>query len=186
MLTTINKNVISEDDIKLIMNRWDRTDEKHHDSLGRLVWDFHHHENEKDREYIMGKIDPYLPKTEVFNYVMYGHIAEHQKGAFLPYNVDLFPECTGVVIVFFCDSVSGGRLLVNDTIVSPTMGTVVTIEEPDAQQYQIETVYENSKTTLHYAIIHFTDQEPQVIEEPEDNSENFKTAQVNIGDEDAD
>ena len=98
----------------------------------------------------------------------------------------MFPECTGVVIVFFCDSVSGGRLLVNDTIVSPTMGTVVTIEEPDAQQYQIETVYENSKTSLHYAIIHFTDQEPQVIEEPEDNSENFQTAQVNIGDEDAD
>ena len=51
MLTTINKNVISEDDIKLIMNRWDRTDDKHPDSLGRLVWDFHHHENEKERIY---------------------------------------------------------------------------------------------------------------------------------------
>lgn len=184
MLTFISKNVLSEDEVKLIMNRFDRN-EKHLDSLGRAVYNFHTEENAKDRDYIMDKIDPFFPNNPSFNYVLYGHIAEHQQGAFLPYNVDLFDNVTGMGIVFLSENVSGGRLIVNDTIVSPTLGTIVCFQEPSIQQFMIETIYDNTKSPLHYIICAFTDEEPVFAEddEPEQemsSEEEFEVATVNV------
>ena len=188
MITTIAKNALPEDDIKLIMNRFDKTDKsneeiRYMDLLGRDTWDFYSGDQDKDRNFILDKINPLLVKEPEFSYIVTGQIFRAFSGAFLPYNVVLSDDVTGVVIVSFSNNVSGGRIIVNDTIVSPTLGTIVSITEPQNQQFQIETVYDNSSAPFIYLMLMFSDHVIEKKEEPKQEElagENFETVKINV------
>lgn len=188
MITTIAKNALPEDDIKLIMARFDKTDAtnekiRYMDLLGRDTWDFYTEDQEKDRDFIISKVNPFLVKEPEFSFIVTGQIFRAFSGAFLPYNVDLTDDITGVAIVSFSNNVSGGRIIVNDTIVSPTLGTIVSITEPLNQQYQIETVYDNTSAPFIYLMLMFSDHVIEKEKEPKQEElagENFETVKINV------
>lgn len=89
MITTIAKNALPEDDIKLIMNRFDKTDKsneeiRYMDLLGRDTWDFYSGDQDKDRNFILDKINPLLVKEPEFSYIVTGQSLELSVVHFYP------------------------------------------------------------------------------------------------------
>ena len=161
---------LSPDDCRLIIERFQRTpftqcvegeqtedflpvpvDErdnhrmKYKDDFGKEMYCFSHELN-KDFDYIVEKVQPFLPQNVDFEVIHFGQIIRYPKDASRPPNKDGAERGdTGIVVVELNDAFEGGRITVDGHLIYPKVGTIISWNNPNHRFNGVEPILTGEK-----------------------------------------
>jgi len=120
---------------------------KYVDTLGRTCYNLA--PDNPDFDYVIDKIEPFLPKSEKFARVTFCQFIHYPEGTFMPYHKDSADKNdTGTALVFLNEDFRGGRLSVNGVDVNPSLGDVIAFEDSTEVWHGVEPIYKGDRIVV--------------------------------------
>jgi len=119
---------------------------KYFDVYGRLCYSIG--PSNKDFTSIIDFIDYLLPKSDDFARISYMQIIQYPVDTFIGFHKDIAEEDSGTAIFFLNDDFEGGKLIVDNIIVTPSQGTMVAFNNSTQRWHGTEPVYKGDRFVL--------------------------------------
>jgi hypothetical protein len=206
-ITIVYKNVVKKDTCKMILSRFiaaEMTEAetglgrgevaiakdpeenyrlKYTDHFGRICYNLS--PENPDFEYVMEKIDEYLPKTTDFTRVTFCQIIQYPEGSWMNFHRDEAVETdTGTCLLFLNDNFRGGRLILDGDIFTPSTGTLVSFNNNTQRFHGVEPVLDGDRFVVAVwfdpgDIDEFNELHPE-NEEPMKATKTFNAVSINV------
>jgi hypothetical protein len=165
------EEALTPDDCKLIIARFERTPftemtegehgeglvavneeeecrVKYIDSLGNINYNISHSNNE-DFDYIMDKVDPFLPKNDQFGSINFASITKYPVNAFMPPHKDEADlNRTATALILLNDDFEGGQIIIDGHIIYPRTGSCYAFNNPTERWYTVNPVFKGESYVL--------------------------------------
>jgi hypothetical protein len=153
---------------------------KYVDQFGKVIYNIIHPDNE-DFDYIMEKVNPFLPKNDEFGTINFASILKYPVNALMPPHKDVADlNDTAAALILLNEDYEGGRLSVDGHIIYPRTGSVIAFNNPTERWHSVEPIYEGARYCL-ALWFGFTEEYMEVNEqeqEQEEKREGFKTVHL--------
>ena len=154
---------------------------KYIDSLGNINYNISHSNNE-DFDYIMDKVDPFLPKNDQFGSINFASITKYPVNAFMPpHKDDTDLNRTAAALILLNEDYEGGQIIIDGHIIYPRTGSFFCWNNPTERWYTVNPVFKGESYVL-VILFGYTDdylEDEQELREQESQeeevTEQFKT-----------
>jgi hypothetical protein len=189
--TEVTQGLGTHGEQAVAVNEEDESRLKYADQFGKINYNLTHPDNE-DFDYIMDKVDPFLPKNDLFGTINFASIIKYPTNTLMPPHKDMADlNDTATAMVLLNDNYEGGRLIIDGHIIYPRQGTVVGFTNSTERWHSVEPIYEGERfvLALWFGLSHeaLEQQDAEELEQQEDEvTEQFKTLHLPTNEEESD
>ena len=121
---------------------------KYLDLLGNINYNISHSNNE-DFDYIMDKVDPFLPKNDQFGSINFASITKYPVNAFMPPHKDEADlNRTATALILLNDDFEGGQIIIDGHIIYPRTGSFFCWNNPTERWYTVNPVFKGESYVI--------------------------------------
>jgi len=158
---------LTEDFLPVPVDERDSHRMKYKDDFGKEMYCFSHEKN-NDFDYIVEKLQKFLPQNEDFETIHFGQIIRYPKESSRPAIKDGAERGdTGIVVVDLNDGYEGGRITVDGHLIYPKTGSIISWNNPADRFNGVEPILAGEK----YEMRLWFGRDPDTMEQLELQSE---------------